>query len=626
MLSRRKDAGLFDHEQARRAIAQHQAARAPPLQPPTITRTTSPDPLFTKDDSTAMERRPSLSLGPLPPPPTVTSPSSPNVSPSVTPKMSPLASVVRRASLLRPGAARTKSTNDAPTPPPAPLVSPTLETLPAGRQWEAPLRSQSATPEVAATLAPPPARAPSIASSSGETPRPPNGRKKLVRRSLAPIVPSIRTDSDYLSAKSAHRSPSYSPHLVHSPSALSPAPPTSPTTQKRSWRRSFPLFSSAPSTPTLEDPAELRRKERSPSPVGDFPREVRREKALPPVDSRRKKRASTTSSGDSYLGDGEGGKPSSGGRKGSVASSSPSTSSGGGMWGAFKTGGGGKSKSIARSESDWEEELMSRSRSYEAGMEVLSRPTPMARSLSDPQVEVEKQRKALGGGGPASSSSLSLGKIEEQPEDPAVSRQPSLRRLIAQEEDAMSPATSSSSDPSSAGTRTRTQSSNTSPSLATTSRAPSPTRIISAKSSFSALARTITPEQSMHFSSPPPATRLTPTPLDCISTSTSPPSSVSDESIPSPSSAFPSTPELVRSRGAGAGAQKESSRHAFSGPSESDLSMLSGETTTSSTWDVSEGEEDDTQASSSAAEESECGKELAEGVRVHVEGEGVVGW
>lgn len=616
-----QDAG-DSHAAARQRILEHLGgARA---------QTASPEPALHNDiDLSSSSPIIPPSLEALPPQQLHFAPGSGLSSPTISsggssPKSSSgaFASVVRRASLLRPNAARTKSTNDAPTPPPAPLVSPALESSPT-RVWQQPTRSRSAAPEAAGmdNEVDVENRAPAPSSATTGAPLP---RKLRKAKPSSPSIPSIRTDSDYLAASR----PAYSPHLVYSPSGLSPVPPSSPNSQKRSWRRSFPIFSSAPSTPTAEHKeAELRRRERSPSPVGAFPSEVRRAAALPPVDSRRKKRTSTVSSSDSYLGDGEGSKPV--GKKGSVASSS--TSSSGGMWGAFKSS---HKKGSVKSDDEWDEELLERSTSYE-GLVVLSRP-PVARSQSDPAVELERPKKGLAGAS-ASSSSLNLDKIEEQAEDPTVSRQPSLRNLIAQEENT---ACSTSPPPSSFGTRTRTHS-NTTASLATTSRAPSPTLIISAKSSHSALARTITPEHIAHLHAPTPATRITPTPLDV---SSAPPSSASDSSS-SPihetrlqhslssststvDSTVPPTPELVRSRREASNTSSSLSRRALSGLSESDLSMRSGETTP---WDASEGE--DTPASSAEHDDEEDEvlslsgiKQFEGGVQVRVEGEGVVDW
>lgn len=623
-----QDAG-DSHAAARQRILEHLATRSPPPMP-AFMRTASPEPTMHDDiDLSCSSPDPSRSLGPLPSPQLHFAPGRVPSSPSISsagsspkPSSGAFASVVRRASLLRPNAARTKSTNDAPTPPPAPLVSPALEASPT-RVWEQPIRSRSAAPEVAGMGSQlDENRAPTPSSAAAGAPPP---RKLRKSKPPPPSIPSIRTDSDYLAATRA----SYSPQLVYSPSGLSPVPPSSPTSQKRSWRRSFPLFSSAPLTPTAEyKEAELRRRERSPSPVGAFPSEVRRAAALPPVDSRRKKRTSTVSSSDSYLGDGEGSKPV--GKKGSASSS---TSSSIGMWGAFKSS---NRKGSVKSDDEWDEELLDRSTSYE-GLVVLSRP-PVARSHSDPSVDLERPKKGLAGAS-ASSSSLNLDKIEEQPEDPTVSRQPSLRNLIAQEENTTY---STSPPPSSFGTRTRTHSATTA-SLANTSRAPSPTRIISAKSSHSALARTITPEHTAHFHHPPASTtRVTPTPLDI---SSAPSSSALDDSNPSPTleipphplssststvdSAVPPTPELIRSRReVSTTSSSLLSRHALSGPSESDLSMRSGETTP---WDASEGE--DTPASSAEQDDDEDEvlsmsgmKELGRPVQVRVEGEGVVGW
>lgn len=255
--------------------------------------TASPTSLTPLDPAPPMRSRPrSLALGPLPPP-QLQSPVSPTSSSSSAGRLSPLFSVVKRASRVRPANTRTKSTNDAPMPPMPPLVSPVTE-QPLRRL---PTRSRSALP--VGFEIPPGLSADSSASSVkrsdsvsiAETTTSKRAPRKL-RKSQPPPVPTIRTDDLHIIGDRGRD--------------FSLSPVTS--AKRKSWRQSLPIFgsNSAPSSPMLDvEQSYASRGVRTPSPVGAFPSAARREGALPSVESGRRKRGSSSSSGDSYLGDGE---------------------------------------------------------------------------------------------------------------------------------------------------------------------------------------------------------------------------------------------------------------------------------------------------------------------------------
>ncbi|GAA5938887.1 uncharacterized protein JCM15063_004899 [Sporobolomyces koalae] len=383
-----------------------------------------------EDDEDSSPPRPSplhrhsIAIAPssLPGPSAHTPPlASPGLVPEPT-KRSPFSLARRPSRDERPAHPRTKSTNDVlrevPVPP---LLSPEQDSAPSDRRSsygsirpgdETPLSSQVSLDR----------------DTTIKEKRTSAGPRKL-RRSAAhkPALPVIRTDDEFLLRPSSEYF------------SRSPTPSSSPVSSRKSgWRTTLALsFSSPVSSPTsFEMPHDCPpRRARSPSPIGTFPTEVRREKVLPPVERQRKDSLS-----DSYFGDSENNRPKRDRTRSHTATSSaiPSPSSPvstGNLWARAlklgKKGAGSRASSVASSSAStmsWDL-LEGEQTEHRGTFEVLRKPPQAGVSSSRPMVRrtssesgtlqaTDSTRAAAVAGGlvAASTSSPNLSQIIEFPE------------------------------------------------------------------------------------------------------------------------------------------------------------------------------------------------------------------
>ncbi|KAM0756217.1 hypothetical protein T439DRAFT_320914 [Meredithblackwellia eburnea MCA 4105] len=263
--------------------------------------------------------------------------------------------------------------------------------------------------------------------SSGDEPR------KVViqdsRKSERPRVPTLVTDSDFLSASAG---PSFSPHLSTSPIDSGRLSPSVTFERRRSLSMRLSPSSSGVASPTFEmDEPELNRHPRklvrSPSPSP--PRVLRRRN----TGKNNRGGKSSESSEDSYHGDEEGDakstrRRSTGGESGSISPSSAAQSSS--KWvRALKIGLGSKktprrpSSITSEASATWDMlEESDESSSVRPSFEVLHRRPAPVRSQSTTSVEISSKGNMIGesllefANTAASTSTPALGMIEERPE------------------------------------------------------------------------------------------------------------------------------------------------------------------------------------------------------------------